>query len=169
MSRAFPRRSRSLRGSAAADADPTRVLIILPSAGGQSPAPRPLSRRGHRRVRSRCPASGSVALVLAPISLVLLVAALTGVAWTTGPESLLPTAGRAFTPASHVPSAPTAPGAPCNFLAGPAGDVCRGRQAQDSPAPESQRQRTVRTATTALGIGALATGVGALVVLRRRP
>ncbi|AWN24793.1 hypothetical protein [Streptomyces sp. NEAU-S7GS2] len=115
---------------------------------------------------------------LVPVALVLLVAALVAVAWSSGARSLWwPQTGNAFTPASRQDAGhdieATSVNGPCDLISGPARDYCA-RRATASPAPEPEPSRArpsaqARIATGMLGVGALAAGVGALVVLRRRP
>jgi len=115
---------------------------------------------------------------LVPVALVLLVAALVAVAWSSGARSLWwPQIGKAFTPASRQDAGhkvrATSVSSRCNLISGPARDYCA-RKATASPASEPEPNRALpptqsKIATVVLGVGALAAGVGTLVVLRRRP
>ncbi|MFF4282893.1 hypothetical protein ACFY0Z_29445 [Streptomyces kronopolitis] len=112
--------------------------------------------------------SGELVLVVA--ALLLLVAALVGVAWTSGPSSLLPQTGRVFAPATSTAS-PAPAGSACELVVGPAHAYCRqGSQPQSASAAEDVRgPAALRVAVGVLGLAAVAVGVGVLVMLRRRP
>ncbi|MGW7641754.1 hypothetical protein [Streptomyces decoyicus] len=114
--------------------------------------------------------------ILVLVAVVLLVAALVAVGRTPSPpDAWWPRTGHAFTPTSQPATGhglDTAPrNDPCDLIVGAAHDYCR----HDVPTPsgpahqEPHGSKAARTATGALAIGALAAGVGALVVLRRRP
>ncbi|MFI7103294.1 hypothetical protein ACIBK8_28560 [Streptomyces sp. NPDC050161] len=125
-------------------------------------------------VRAKSPRAGRSGMV--PMALVLLVAALVAVVWTTGlPSVWWPQIGNAFaTSSSQHPGGHEGTAAhrsdPCDLVAGPAADYCHTKDGEHTPAPHGQNISTQsRVATAALGAGALAAGVGALVVLRRRP